>query len=1385
MRIRLCGNVAIESATGPIADSRLGGHQGRLALAFLVMHRDRAVPREELADVLWEGVLPASWPVSLSAVVSKMRRLLTDAGLDGPSALASSLGCYRLHLPDGTWVDVEAVGAAIEAGERSLRAGDPEEALRQSVVASTIAEAAFLPGAATTWVDGQRSRLRAQLVRALRCQVESHLALGDAARAIGPAAEVVGLEPFGEAGWRLLMRAHANCGERAEALRVWERCRSLLVEELGTEPDAETQALYRQLLLDEPPAEHVSGPDPASAEQSTGPLVSARPRPPIPALVGRGPFVGRDRELERLATEWDRATESPAPAVRAVFIAGEPGVGKTRLAGEWAHRAHELGALVLYGRCDEDLGAPYQPFSESLRTLVPSISPGRLASVPGVEELTRLAPPEVGDLLPRLGAPTQADPDTERYVLFDAFVRLLAAVSADTPVLLIVDDLQWAAKPTLLLLRHIIRTGVGARLLVVAPYRNTDLDRSHPLAGMLADLYRDSTTTRVTLGGLDLDAVSHYLALTGHGHLDLAPTLSTVTGGNPFFLIEVVRNVEEAGGAWDATALPEGVREVVGRRLSRLSDTANEALLVAAVAGVRFSLDLVERVVGRDLVDAIVEARDAGLVVEVADGRFHFNHAIVRQCLLAEVTSVQRTRLHRRLAEALEAGGTAAREVTTGDLAYHWFESVGAGGARKAVEFCRRAAEEAMARLAYEEAAEHCRRAVQAADYDPGAATDRARAELLVARCEALLAAGDVTAAATTVTELRHAAQGSTDLAAWAQCFAGELAAMDDPAKLATTEAELAVVADRLIAMGDGSGEAKAHTVRATCLARLGRFADCQAALDRALTASRRAGDARRANEALAAAPVAALWGPSSVTDASGQCLELAGIVLATTASPAVAAVASRCHAVLEALRGRYEEAVRILGSARRVLEGLGHTHGLLETDLFEGMVELLYGNAVAAEVPLRSAYQGFAARGVGIDAAHAAALLARAVLAQDRVGEALALTDESERLGGIDLKSAIGWRTVRAEALAREGAVDGALALALAAVALVDRTDALLDRGDAHLSLAIVNQAAGRRGAAEREVTLAVDLYERKGATTCVERVRSVVGSRGGRSRGPVSASSVRHVRPNAATTAGLTGEFEPDRVDDWADQWAHDCVVIDHRWHVTGDGDGMVNIIRSWCSIERVTIDSETLASLGTSHALKRLRVGMTGLPAGAGGPTGADASLDEGGPRAGDADVGFLRVLRTAADGRMVHVEQFPPGDLPFAAARLIELHADAELPPELRAGRFRVAAHLRDGTAEWSDDARVVDHRGDAAEPIVPPADALGVLVDVLGLSERVFLIEVQPRPGTGGRSDVSTLLLAQMGEDGCWRRADLYSPSQIAAAMAEFRTLNRRHGAHRR
>jgi len=281
LRVFLAGGVAVETDGVVIGEDRFPGRQGRLLFAYLVLEQARPVPRDELAEALWKEAPPASWDKALTVLASKLRALLTELGSDGAIKLTGAFGCYRLDLPEGTWVDVLA---AVHAAQEAEAADDLEEAKAAAMRAASLARRPFLPGEEGNWVEERRRELTDIRSRALGCLVDASLGLGDAPAAATWAEEAIALEPFREAGYRRLMKAHAAAGNRAEALQVHERCRRLLAEELGAYPSPETEAIYRG-LLQAPSTE-------ARATALETPAVSApesEPESAAPALLsGRG-----------------------------------------------------------------------------------------------------------------------------------------------------------------------------------------------------------------------------------------------------------------------------------------------------------------------------------------------------------------------------------------------------------------------------------------------------------------------------------------------------------------------------------------------------------------------------------------------------------------------------------------------------------------------------------------------------------------------------------------------------------------------------------------------------------------------------------------------------------------------------------------------------------------------------------------------------------------------------------------------------------------------------------------------------------------------------------------------------------------------------------------
>jgi class 3 adenylate cyclase/tetratricopeptide (TPR) repeat protein len=434
---------------------------------------------------------------------------------------------------------------------------------------------------------------------------------------------------------------------------------------------------------------------------------------PLPVALAATPaerVVGRGAELDRLSSALEAAR---AGQRHAVLIGGEPGVGKTRLVAALARRAHEQGVLVLFGRCEEDLAVAYQPFAEALRAALPALDPEVVAAHVAAHggEIRRLVPALDAD------EPVRAQPALEQARLFDAVTDLLHRAAEDRVVLLVLDDLHWAAPSTVALLRHLLDAAPDQRLCVLGTYRDTDIDRSHPLGGVLADLYRRPGVERLALRGLDDQGVEALLSAESDDDLDddlraLAAAVVERTDGNPFFAKEVLRHLVERGvltqddgrwtlsGALEDLDLPEGVLDVVGQRLARLSPEANQALGVAALCGLEFRVRVLCGVPEAGTPDAIVDGLDeavhARLLVETGPGRFAFTHAIVRQALTRELTMIKRARWHRALGEAIVTIYGDAADLPLDELAHHFTEAAVLGDTAAAARWATAAAREAV-----------------------------------------------------------------------------------------------------------------------------------------------------------------------------------------------------------------------------------------------------------------------------------------------------------------------------------------------------------------------------------------------------------------------------------------------------------------------------------------------------------------------------------------------------------------------------------------------------------------------------------------------------------------------------------------------------------------
>ena len=479
--------------------------------------------------------------------------------------------------------------------------------------------------------------------------------------------------------------------------------------------------------------------------------------PPAAAAGDRTPFVARDDELADLR----RALEAAAAERGSlVLIGGEPGVGKTRLTQELAAEADVMGVRVLTGHCVEREGAaPYTPWVEVLeqalaRAQSPEAFRGLLGESAG--EVARIVP-ELRRVFDDIPPPLDLPPEQERRYLFNSIREFITRAAGIRPMLIVLDDLHWADEPTLLLLEHVAEALAGTPVLILGTYRDVELEVGRPLARAIEDLRRGGLASRMSLRRLDEKGVAEMLrGLTDdQPPAELVHAIFTESDGNAFFVEEVFRHLLEEGrlldvaGRWRTDVsvaefeVPESIRLVIGRRLERLSEAGRKLLTAAAILGRVFDASSLETVSGVDedrLLDGLEEAERARLIaaVEGRGDRFEFGHELIRQTLLAEVSTLRRQRLHLRAADAIEAGSEGRREEVAAEVAYHLMQAGAGAPVERTAGTLYLAGTRALDAVAFEAAVGY----LESAASMPGAFDERTRAELMHALGQAYAGVG-------------------------------------------------------------------------------------------------------------------------------------------------------------------------------------------------------------------------------------------------------------------------------------------------------------------------------------------------------------------------------------------------------------------------------------------------------------------------------------------------------------------------------------------------------------------------------------------------------------------------------------------------------------------
>ncbi len=759
MKYSLLGPLEVYDAAG--GRQRLGSPKLRSLLTLLLIDANRVVPLDRLIDQLWAGEPPASSTATLQAYVWQLRKLLEpDRPTRAPAeVLITEPPGYRLVVADGD-LDVESFERLVTQGVALVDAGDPAGAVDTLDAALALWRGeplADLAGEAS--VGSFVTRLEERHLLAQERRVDAALALGHAAEAVARAEALSAAHPLRERLWAQRIVGLYRSGRQADALRTYQDCRRLLGEELGIEPGRELRDLEQAVLrqddaalawtppgLGSQPPRSVAGARPQAApstddldativdpaiveELSAAPVVVESPSVAARPLA-RSEFVGRDHELAVLHAQLDALD---AGRGRVIALEGTAGIGKTRIVEQLAADATARGVGVVWTRCVADAGRPpLWPWHE----LLTQISQRPLAEPATVA-------PDPSDPVLGSGATALADPDHDRFLLLSATVDRLVGHGRNDHLVVVVDDLHSADAASLQLLRMLLDRIDDAGLLVVVTTRRTDAQDLAALDETLSAVGRSRSGERLAVGPLGADDVDRLVAAVADGSdagvvgpAELAAfsrTLHQRTGGNPFFLTELVKLLRSErrlpDGAQVSSAdldqIPASVRDVIRRRVQRLPDDTQTLLSIAAVAATSASsvdVELLARASGVDVDRAAALIEPAVLtevVVETGDGwSWTFAHDLGRDSILASLTKLQRSKLHARIATTLEELHEHALPPVD-ELAAQYAAAGRSAPADRAAKYARMAAEAARNRYSWDQSALNLRRLVAAFDRDP------------------------------------------------------------------------------------------------------------------------------------------------------------------------------------------------------------------------------------------------------------------------------------------------------------------------------------------------------------------------------------------------------------------------------------------------------------------------------------------------------------------------------------------------------------------------------------------------------------------------------------------------------------------------------------------
>jgi DNA-binding SARP family transcriptional activator len=670
-------------------------HRKKAAALLKRLALERRLLKDQAIEFLWPGSDPASGANNLYRTIHSLRQTLNTHLGQGAAIMIFRFEDGVLSLEPSVWVDVQEFERLCTAPER--RAADLEQAL-------DLYQGDLLPDDPyKEWTLLPRQTLyRYQKETRLRLSAY-HRDTSDYTRAILLITPLLAHDPVDEAVHRELMRLYTLSGQRHEALRQYQTCIDALAAEMDVPPSPETTALYAQILSGQ------LSPPPAPAQAPWSP-----PQPVLLQVERSAPLAGRAAELEQLRA-WLHVERHGQG--RTILIAGDSGVGKTRLAYEGLHTAAKAGMITLVGAAYEQEGPmAYQPFIEAINRYL-----AEHQRSPDENPISGFKPSGSGD------------PQQEQWALFKATETFLNGIASTLPVVLLLDDLHAADEASLRLFHYLARQTRAVPVALLATYRADIGDTTGtPFSMLLNALYREHLSETLTLGPLEEDATFSIMAHTLDGKVapELGKAVFEITVGNPFFVEEMTRallksnQVELHQGQWQLrsggeVSIPADLAGLLRERTRRLGSFVEEVLTAAAVVGREFRFDILSGVIGTQSLASLLDALDAALLghllEETAVG-YRFRHPLIRRALYTTLSRTRRAHLHGQAAAAIEtlyARQPRGLDLHIEELAHHYDLS---DRRDRALEYLLRAGEKAAAVYAFEVAAGYFTRASELMD---------------------------------------------------------------------------------------------------------------------------------------------------------------------------------------------------------------------------------------------------------------------------------------------------------------------------------------------------------------------------------------------------------------------------------------------------------------------------------------------------------------------------------------------------------------------------------------------------------------------------------------------------------------------------------------------